>query len=116
MQREGKEDEQGAERQAEVETRGCEIIEATPPGEVALANDVLEEEADDAPGKVVERRGRGDGAGAAEDDGRHEIFGERLGPLLGGEVEDDRQDGTEAEEDKEAGVDLAWRKNARWSN
>lgn len=114
MEGEGEEDDQRAERQAEVEPRGREEVEAAPPREVALADEVLEEEADDAPGQVVERGGRGDGAGAAEDDGGHEVPEVGLGPPLGGEVERDGDDGADAEEDEEAGVDLPWREDAGW--
>ncbi len=67
---EGEEDEECAECETQIETRRGEEVEAAPPAEVALADEVLEEEADYAPRQVVERRGRRDRSRTAEDDRR----------------------------------------------
>lgn len=109
------EDSKGSESETEVEAGGREEVEAAPPAEVALLDKVLEDEADDAPGQVVERRGGRNGAGAAEDDGRDQVADGRLRPLFGGEVEDDGDDGADAKEDEQTRVDLARGENPRGS-
>lgn len=58
IQGESKEDDKGAQRKAEVETGAGQEVQAAPPAEVALLDQVLEQEADDAPRQIVEGRGR----------------------------------------------------------
>lgn len=115
IKRKRKEDDERGEREPEVESRRREEVEAAPPAEVALLDEELKHEADDAPGQIVEWRGGRDGAGAAEDDGGDKVFHRRLGPLLGGIVEDDGEDGADAEEDEEARVDLSRGENSGWA-
>lgn len=97
---ERKEDDQRSESEPEVEPGGSEEVEAAPPAEVTLLDEKLEDEANNAPGEVVERRSGRNGAGAAEDDGCDEEAEGRLGPLFGSEVEDDRDDGADAKEEE----------------
>lgn len=75
MQRKSKEENERAERQAEIQAAGGEKVETRPPAEVTLLDPELEDEADDSPGKVVEWRRRRDRARTAEDDWCHEVFG-----------------------------------------
>jgi hypothetical protein len=102
IQSEGEEDGERAEGEAEVEAGGSQEVQAAPPGEVALADVILEQEAHDAPGQVIEWRGWRDGARTAEDDWRHEVLDGRFRPLLGGKVDDDRYNRADAKEDEEA--------------
>lgn len=111
-----KEEDERAKRQPEVEAARGEKVEARPPAEVALLDPALENEADDAPGKVVERRGGRNGAGAAKDDGRHEVLGGRAGPAPGPEVDGNGRDSTQDEEEEEPGVDAAGGEDARWAD
>lgn len=104
---EGEENDEGAQREAEVEPGARQKVEPAPPAEVALLDQVLEDEADDAPGQVVERGGGRDGPGAAKDDGGDEVADGRLGPAPGGQVKEHGEDGADPEKDKEARVDLA---------
>lgn len=112
---ERKENDERAEGEPEVEPGRREKVEAAPPAEVALLDEVLEDEADDAPGQVVERCGGRDGAGAAEDDGRDDVLERRLGRPLGGEVDDGGEDGADAEKDEQARVDLPRGEDSGWS-
>lgn len=104
---EGEEDEEGGEAEAEVEPARGQEVEATPPAEVAPLDAILKEEADDAPRKVVERGGGGDGTGAAEDEGGHEVFPGPTREAPGGEEDGQGDDGADEEEEKEAGVETA---------
>ena len=69
---------------------------------MATTDDIVEDEPDERPGHVVERgRGR-DEAGAVEDDGEVDVLEERVRPLERDEVADERQGGTNEEEEQES--------------
>lgn len=70
----GEEDEERSQRQAQIQARRRQKVQAAPPSEVALLDPELEDEADDAPGEVVEGGGGRDGAGAAEEQRRDEVL------------------------------------------
>lgn len=106
MQRKGEEDEERGQGEAEVKRRRGEEVEPRPPPKVPLLDPELEDEAHDAPGEVVEGRGRGNGAGSAEYEGCHQVADRGPGPALGGEVDDDGRDGADYEEGEKARVDL----------
>lgn len=116
IQRKSKENEERAERKAQIQSTARQVIQARPPAEIALANDFLEDEANDSPGQVVERSSRRDGSRTTEDKRRHEILDGRLGELTGAEVEDDGNDGTDAEEPEEGGVDLPRGEDTSWAD
>lgn len=115
IQGESEEDDEGAQREAKIETGAGQEIQTAPPAEVALLDQVLEHETHNAPRQVVEGRGGRDGARATKDDGRDQVLHGRLGPAPGAIVEDDGEDGADAEEDEEARVDLARREHAGWA-
>lgn len=104
---EGKEDDERGEGKTKVETRGREEVETAPPPEVALLDEVLEDESHDTPGQVVERGSRWDGSCTAKNNRSNEVFQRRLGILLGREVDDSRDNSTDTEEDEKAGVNLS---------
>lgn len=107
VERKGEEDDQGAQGQAQVQGGGCQEVQPAPPAKVVFAHPVLEDEADDAPAQVVERRGRRDGPRAAKDERGHQELDGRPRPAAGCEVDDDGHDGAEDEEGEQARVDLA---------
>lgn len=109
------EDDQGAQRETQIETGAGQKVQSAPPAEVALLDQVLEYEAHDAPGQVVERRGRRYGPGPAKNDGGNQVLNGRLGPTPGAVVEEHREDGADAEEDEEARVNLAGGEHAGWA-
>ncbi len=108
VEREGEEDQQGAQRKSKVQTGRRQEVEAAPPAKKSLADQVLKGEADNTPREVIEGRGGRDRACTTEDDGGDEVLERRFGPPLGAEVEEDRYDGTDAEEEEQARVDLSW--------
>lgn len=115
IQGEGEEDDECAQREAEVEPGAGQEIQPAPPAEVALLDEVLEDETHDAPREVVEGRGRRNRPGAAEDHRGDQVLHRRLGPAPGAEVEQDGENGADTEEDEEPRVDLAGREHARWA-
>ena len=83
---------------------------------MASANDIVEGEADDRPGYVVEScRGR-NGASTREDDGEIDVFDEGVGELAGDEVACERKESTDEEEEYESVVDLTLRELKSRSN
>jgi len=96
VHRKNKKDDQCADGQTGIETRRREVIKPTPPLELPRAYHLLEDEPNDTPGEVVERRGRRDRAAAAQDDGRHGEL-ERPRPLLRQVVENHGHGGADGE-------------------
>lgn len=107
LHRKRKEDEERSQRQPQIQTGRRQKVGPAPPPEVPLLDPELEDEADDAPGEVVERRGGRDGSGPAKEQWCDEVSGGGFGVLFDGEVDDDGGDCADDEEDEEAGVDLA---------
>jgi hypothetical protein len=116
LHRQSKEDEERGQRQAQVQAGRRQEVGAAPPPEVALLDPELKDEADDAPGEVVERGGGRDGSRAAKEERRDEVFDWGFGIPLGGVVDDDGGDGAENEEEEEAGVNLARREHSPWAD
>ena len=103
----GKEDEDGAESQTDIQTRGKNVVILHPPTSPAIADPLVEDKADDAPSDVVERSSRGDETGSAKDDRRGEIADGRFGEHAGADVDQDGEGGTDEPEPHERGVHLA---------
>ena len=71
---------------------------------MAPADEVVEREANDRPGHVVERgRGR-DGASATEDDGEVNVLDERVRPLERDEPPGEGRGSTQEEEEHKAAI------------
>ena len=86
----------------QIETRVLTVV-LRPPGEVAAADDVVEDERDDRPGDVVDRtRGR-DVADAREDDGEVDVLDDAVRPLERDGVRRAWEEGAD-EEEVEKGV------------
>ena len=82
---------------------------------MATADDIVEDEPDDRPGHVVERGCGRDETGAVEDDGEVDVLEERVWPLERDEVADERQGGTnEEEEHKPAAWSSVHRQTSMW--
>lgn len=111
-----KENKQRRQRQAQIQSTRRQEIQSPPPPEMSLLDPVLENEAHDAPGEVVEWRGGRDGACAAEDQGRHEVLKWGFRVAFGAEVDGDGDDGAEDEEEEEGGVDAAGGEHAVWAD
>ena len=95
------EDQHGADSHTRVE-RGREyIVVLGPPGEVTPADDILEQEADDGPGNVVDGAGGGDGTSSVEDDGEVDVAEPAVGPFQANDVGDERAEDTNEEEEGE---------------
>lgn len=67
---------------------------------MTLPDNVLEDEPDDRPRDVVDRRCGGDEPGAGEDDGPVDVADPGVGPLEGDEPRD--QGGDDADEEEES--------------
>jgi hypothetical protein len=77
-------------------------------------DDVVEDEADDGPGDVVDSRAGRDAADAGEQDGDVDVAEEREGVAAGEEVEGDGEESTDEEEPTDGAV-TAWRKKKQLS-
>ena len=86
---------------------GVLTVVLCPPGEVAAADDIVEDKADDRPGHVVERRRGRDETGAAEDDGEVDVFEERVRPLERDEVAGEGTECADEEEEHETATDMS---------
>ena len=84
-----------------------------PPREVTTADDVVEEEADEAPGDVVGGCRWRDETRSAKDDGEVNVTDEAALPLQLDEILRERTKEADEEEEHEAVVDLALRELAR---
>lgn len=116
MHAESKEDEEGTQRQTKVKaTRGYKV-QTTPPPEMPLLYPVLENEAHDSPGEVIQGCGGRYRARAAEYQGRHDVFEWGFGIALGAKVDGDGDYGAENEEEEEGRVDAARGEHAIWAD
>lgn len=84
----------------------------TPPAAVAVLDDLVEHESDDAPGRVVDGGRRRDHAGPAEDERHVDVAELALGEHAGQQVEDGRAQGAGDEKVHEPVVDLAGAEDA----
>lgn len=71
---------------------------------MTATDDVIEDEPDDRPGYVVERRRGRDGACAAEDDGEVDVLHGRVRPLACDEPAEERAGSTNEEEEHETAM------------
>ena len=101
------EDEDRAKRETDVETGGGEVVVVRPPAAVPVSEELVEDETDDAPGRVVERGGGRDLAGAAEDEGHVDVAEGGAGEHAREHVEDGWGDGADEEEVQQVVVHLA---------
>lgn len=93
--------------QSGIQARGSDVVEAHPPAPVLVPDVFIEDEADDAPREVIERRSRWNFAAAAEDEGSGEVAERSSGESASEGVEEDGCQGTGHPEPLEVGVDGA---------
>ena len=84
---------------AGVECSGEDVVVFRPPAKVTTTDPVLEDEADDTPGDVVDGCGGRNETCTGEDDGEVDVFDHGVGVAFGEEPRDDRSDGTDEEEE-----------------
>lgn len=94
-----------------MESKGSHIV-AHPPSTPPIPDNLVEDEAYDTPGEVVERRGWRNLTGTTENEGSADHVCTGLGPLLGDEVDDDWSQGTCDPEVLHRGVGGVARKHA----
>jgi len=95
-----------------VEAGGKDIIVFCPPGEVAPTDDIIEDEANDHVGDIVERRCGREEASSREDNGEVHIFKEVPVEFLVKDILDEGSDGADEEEVCQAVVELSGRELA----
>ena len=115
-QLERQEDDDGADGETSVQTSGCEVVVVGPPAAVLVLDDLVEDETDDAPGRVVDGRCRGNHTGTAEDEGNIDVTEVGLWEHAGKYVEHGRGEGAGDEEVHESIVDLASTEDALRTN
>jgi len=92
---------------ARIERGGQDVIVLSPPREMTPSDVVLEDESNDAPWHVIDRRGRGNETSSGEDDREVDIFEHRVGVSPGDEVRDAWSNRTDEEEEHESVIDLS---------
>lgn len=105
------EDQDGTQRQADVQSCRQNVGVVHPPSAPAVADVSVEDKTCDTPGEVVQRRRGGNQSRTAEDDGRLEVPDDTLRPVASTEVDCNGQNGAREEEPHETGIYLTGRKH-----
>ena len=99
--------------------RNCKVeltVVFAPPAEAALTDDIIEDEADEHPGCIVDQRRRRQKAGTGKDDWEIEVLETVHLELLVQYPLDCWRSDAEKEEEDERVVELTVRENTLWSN
>lgn len=116
MHTKGEENKQGAKCQSQIQPTRRQEIQPPPPSEMPFLNPVLEYEAHDTPGEVIQGCGRWDCACAAEYQWRHDVLERRFRVAFEAKVDDDGHNGAKDEEEEESRVDASRREHAVWAD
>lgn len=115
-QREGDEDQDSGQGKTDVQSGTKNIVVVHPPASPAVTNPLVEDEADNAPGEIVERSGGWNQTTTTENDGSAEVADGGLGPGTSTKVDQDRKNSAGQPEPHHVGVHLTRGEDPLWSN
>ena len=110
------ENDNGRYGETDIQARRSEVIEAHPPATVFVHDVLVEHESDDTPREIVERSGRRQVSGSAENDGCGKVADVSLWEHAGADIDDDGEEGAHEPEIEETAVEVSGGEDALWAD
>lgn len=105
-QRQGDENQDSRQGKTNVQSGTKHVVVVHPPAAPAVTDPLVEDEADNTPGEIVEGSGRRNQSATTEDDRSIKVADGGLGPGTGTKVDQDRKESTGEPEPHHVGVQL----------